>query len=469
MNVNVLHEVLSPQQVVTDPATLAGFSVDGMAPEAVVYPTSLSQAAEVMKLANKENWGVIPWGSGTKMGIGSRPSRYDLALSTCRLDKIIDIDVANLTVTAQAGVKLANLQDLLGGTENRCFFPVDSDLKKQADYMCSSRYYKGVFLPLDPPFSERATLGGIVAANSTGPKRLRYGQPRDLILGMRYVAPTGEVIGMGGKTVKNVSGYDVSKIMIGSMGTLGILGDLTFRLLPLPEVVAAVVASFKEFDSARSFADRVLSSRLLPTSLEILNRPRYNLAGLKDLNMPAGGWCVAIGLEGFSEEVQREISDLKDMARVEKALDLVDLDREKATKFWKNLANCASSAPDKSVVKFKGSFLISQHAKIVEAWTAASQGMECGLTASPGLGLAYAYIIGDPVMDLENIAKLGAAFRAAAEQYQGSLVMECAPAALKQKLDPWGTPRGDFILMKRIKESVDPLGVLNPGRFLGGL
>jgi FAD/FMN-containing dehydrogenase len=203
--------------------------------------------------------------------------------------------------------------------------------------------------------------------------------------------------------------------------------------------------------------------------VEILNRAGFNLADSKDLNVPSGGWCVAIGLEGFSEEVTREVSDLKDMAKLERALDLVHLDREKATNFWKNHADCASSAADKPIVKFKGSFLISQYAKIMESWSAASRGIDCALTASPGLGLAYAYILGDSAMDLENVAKLGAALRAAAEQREGSMIIECGPVALKQKLDPWGTPRGDFVLMKRIKESVDPLGVLNPGRFLGGL
>ena len=111
------------------------------------------------------------------MALGKPPSRFNLVLSTSRLNKIVDLDVANLTVTAQAGVKLADLQDLLAGAENRCFFPPDDNLKEQADYMCSGGDYKGVFLPLDPPFPDRVTLGGIVAANSTGPKRLRYGLP----------------------------------------------------------------------------------------------------------------------------------------------------------------------------------------------------------------------------------------------------------------------------------------------------
>jgi len=469
MNIKLLYEILSPQTVVIDSATLTGFAVDGIAPQAVIYPSDLSQAAEVMKLANKEKWAVIPWGGGTKMALGNLPRRVDLVMSTSRLDKIIDIDVANLTVTAQAGVRLGDLQDLLGGTENRCFFPLESNLKVQADYMCSNRDYKGAFLPLDPPFSDRSTLGGIIATNSTGPKRLRYGLPRDLVLGVRYVAPTGEVIGMGGKTVKNVSGYDVSKIMIGSLGTLGILGDITCRLLPLPEQVGTVLTSFGSLPEAKAFADRVLSSKLLPTSLEILNGPGYELAQTTDLSVPLGSWCVAVGVEGFSEEVKREIADLRDMAHHESASGLAELDSDKTNAFWKNLSDCVSAAPSKTVVKFKGSFLISRYAEIMEQWTSASAGMRCALAASAGLGLAHAHIFGEPDMDLEKVAKMGAAFRAVTEQNGGSMVTECAPPGLKQKLDPWGSPRGDFVLMTKIKNNVDPLGVLNPGRFVGGL
>ena len=471
MNLQSLHEALSPQQVSTDPSILTAFSVDGVSPKTVVYPTSLSQAAEVIKLANAKNWAVVPWGGGTKMGLGGVPARVDVVLSTSRLDKIIDIDTANLTVTAQAGVLLGDLQDLLGGSENRCYFPVDTDLKKQADYMCSARDYKGVFLPMDPPFADRSTLGGIVSSNSTGPKRLRHGHPRDLVLGVRYVAPTGEIIGMGGKTVKNVSGYDVSKIMVGALGTLGLLGDLTCRLLPLPEQVAALLVRFGTLGAARNFSDRVLNSKLLPTSLEMLNGPAYNLASSADLNVDPTNWIVAIGLEGFSEEVRREVADLKEMARQENASDLAELDKDKASVFWKNLTDCSATATKQGrvVVKFKGSFLISHYADILDAWLTASEGSECALRASPGLGLAHAYFFDATGADLDKLARLGTAFRAAAEVHGGSMVVECAPASLKQKLDPWGGLRGDFVLMRRIKEHVDPLGVMNPGRFVGGL
>ncbi|MGA8832912.1 MAG: FAD-binding oxidoreductase [Desulfomonilaceae bacterium] len=471
MDIKLLHGILGPQMVVNDSATLTQFSVDGVIPEAVVYPANLSQISEVIKLANREKWAVTPWGSGTKMGTGLVPKRLNLVLCASRLDKIIDIDVANLTVTAQAGVKLGDLQDLLGGAENRCFFPLEGDLKAQADYMCSGRDYKGVFLPLDPPFPDKATLGGIIATNSTGPKRLHYGLPRDLILGMRYVSPTGEIIGMGGKTVKNVSGYDVSKIMIGSLGTLGIIGDITLRLLPLPERCSTLLASFKGLAAADSFAKSVLGSKLLPTSLEILNRHGYNLSQFKDFNIPSEGWCVAVGLEGFDEEVKREITDLKNMAYHEKGSELYELDRDKALIFWKNLANCAvnTSKPGDIVVKFKAGFLISDYAEVLKAWTEALSGDHGALVASAGSGLAQAYFFDEPGTDIGKIAKLSADFRAVAEQYGGSMIIELAPATFKRQLDLWGKPRGDFALMRRIKDTVDPSRVLNPGRFLGGI
>jgi glycolate oxidase FAD binding subunit len=274
---------------------------------------------------------------------------------------------------------------------------------------------------------------------------------------------------MGGKTVKNVSGYDVSKVMIGSLGTLGILGDITCRLLPLPEQVAAILISFATLAGAKAFSDRVLNSKLLPTSLEILNETAFGLFAFSSLKVPSGGWCVAAGLEGFDEEVNRELLDLTEMARLEKASEVVELDGNKAATFWKNLGNCLPAGTGKTVAKFKGSFLISQFAEILGAWAGASAGTNCALTCSAGLGLAYACVIGEPDIDIEKVAKLGEAFRAAAEQYGGSMIAESAPPALKQKLDPWGTPSGDFILMSRIKKNLDPIGVLNPGRFLGGL
>jgi glycolate oxidase FAD binding subunit len=263
----------------------------------------------------------------------------------------------------------------------------------------------------------------------------------------------------------------VSKLMIGAMGTLGILGDMTARLLPLPERVDAMLFSFDDLEKAGAFADRVLNTRLLPTSLELLNNKAFELTACPEIKMPAGGWCVAVGLEGFDEEVAREISDLAEMAKMEKVTDLAELGRDGADAFWKKLSDFSVSplAGTKTLIKFKGTFLISRYVEVLSAWTEAASDRSCAMTASAGVGVAYAHMHADPDDGWDGPAKIGASFREAAALHGGSLVVESAPPALKLKLDPWGDTRSDFTLMKKIKANLDPLGVLNPGRYLGGL
>ena len=163
------------------------------------------------------------------MGMGGIPKKMDIVLSTHRLNHITDSDCENLTLSAQSGVTLNEVQKIL------------------------AKVGKGYFLPLDPPFTDKATLGGIVATNSSGPKRLLYGTARDLIIGTKAVFPNGDVVVSGGKTVKNVSGYDMCKLLIGSDGTLGILCEMTFKLLPLPEKEATLLVSFADLEEAESF------------------------------------------------------------------------------------------------------------------------------------------------------------------------------------------------------------------------
>jgi FAD/FMN-containing dehydrogenase len=172
---------------------------------------------------------------------------------------MLDVDTANLTITVEAGVKFRDIQARLATEEDRCYLPLD-DLKTEAgEFICSDRSHSGSFLPIDPPFSEKATIGGIVAANSSGPRRLLYGLPRDLVLGIRFVTPTGDIVGAGGKTVKNVSGFDISKLMIGSLGSLGIICEITLRLLPLPENMETLVFTFDSFSDAGGFATALLA------------------------------------------------------------------------------------------------------------------------------------------------------------------------------------------------------------------
>src|SRR3990172_741034 len=170
------------------------FAVDGLTPQAAVAPASYEQAAEVMRYAHAEGLAVIPWGGGTHIHVGNLPRRYDIALSLSRLNAVVEHEPADLTTTVQAGMTLSELQGRLGAA--------------------------GQLLPLDPPGGERATIGGILATNASGPWRHAFGGARDMTIGLRVVTAEGRITRAGGRVVKNVAGYDLCKLYIGSLGTL---------------------------------------------------------------------------------------------------------------------------------------------------------------------------------------------------------------------------------------------------------
>lgn len=461
MNPKSLETVLDAKAILTDADRMQAYAIDGVAPQAVVKPGTLDEAAEVIKLANTDGFTVAIRGGGTKSSIGGLIKKADVVLATHRLDKIIDMDTANLTVTAQAGVLFDDLQDLLMGLENRCYFPLDGDLSETANYMCSDREYKGAFMPLDPPLSSKATMGGIVAANSTGPMRMRYRPMRDLILGVRFISPQGDIIGMGGKTVKNVSGYDVSKLMIGSQGCLGVVGEMTIRLLPLPEQTGAMLVSFADVVRAEAFVTTLLNSKLLPTAVEVLNPAALKITTAADMAVLAGGLVVAIGQAGVVEEVTREVADLKAMAKQENASNVAELDAKDAAAFWRSLGDNSLS---QAAIRLKANYLFSGYGAFMDE--AAKAGDGCAFSVSAGSAVSQIAFLKD---DADQAAALGEKLRAKAMELKGALVVEAGTSEFKKSFDVWGPPRSDFALMKHIKTELDPNGVLNPGRFVGGI
>jgi glycolate oxidase FAD binding subunit len=212
----------------------ARYAVDGKAPRAAAFPGSVEELSEVMRLASSERLSVVPWGSGTKISLGGIPERVDLLVGLARFNRIIDYEPADLTATIEGGALLREVQAYLGQRRQ--------------------------FLPLDPPSAARATIGGILATNASGPRRLLHGAARDLLIGLRVVHADGTVTRGGAKVVKNVSGYDMPKLYIGSLGTLGIIVEGTFRIYPLPAVERTWVASFAHGEDPGR-ADRARSPR----------------------------------------------------------------------------------------------------------------------------------------------------------------------------------------------------------------
>ncbi|MBW1775922.1 MAG: FAD-binding oxidoreductase [Deltaproteobacteria bacterium] len=309
-------EIVGSPYVKEDPDSLAGYAIDNMAPRAVILPEEVEEVSGVVRLAAEKGLSMVPRGSGSKIALGHSPTRLDLVIGMERLNRIVDMDTANLTVTAQAGVRFKEVQTILETQEDRCYLPHEEPEKVAEEAICSDRENRGCFIPLMPPFSETATLGGIIAANSSGPTRLLYGLPRDLVLGVRYVAPDGRVVGMGGKTVKNVSGYDMSKLMIGSMGTLGILCEMTLRLLPLPEQAGTGIFVFKDLAGARQFVEWIFETALLPAAVEVMNARAFGFLAPEGTAVSgSNAYAVVAVFEGVQEAVSRLESETEVRAR----------------------------------------------------------------------------------------------------------------------------------------------------------
>lgn len=463
--------IAGPERFKADPSITAQYAVEGVVPKAVVFPKDTKMVAALMQCAFRENLAVAPWGSGTKMALGNPPTRLDLVVCMARMNHMLDVDTANLTITVEAGVKFRDVQARLATEEDRCYLPLE-DLKTEAgEFVCSDRSNSGCFAPLDPLFGEKATMGGVMATNSSGPRRLLYGLPRDLLLGVRFVTPKGEVIGAGGKTVKNVSGYDISKLMIGAMGSLGILCEMTLKLLPLPERMETRLFAFDDFSHAGDFADAVLATKLLPAALEVADR---EILKELDFKIPdglgSGAYVAMIALEAFDEAVRRMGKDLGAMAAAFKATGKSLVLEERHRLFWLALGDLESSLLQRCprLVVLRLNYPLSSWRGVVEVAgkAAAKARLEHSVMCHAGSGVTLLHLLPDgAVSQDEAMVETIKTLLDHCCTEGGNLVVQRAPVDLKPALPVWGNAGQDLPLMKRIRGEVDPSGIMNPGRF----
>jgi len=249
-------------------------------------PTGEKEARDILAQAFQGRQTVFPCGGGTSLSAGVLPQSIDLALDTTGMDKVLAFDPLNLNLEVSAGMTLDQINEFLAGQG------------------------KGFFLPLDPPWSNRATIGGTYAANSSGPMRLRYGTLRDLVLGVRGIDSRGREIGFGGKTVKNVSGYDFTKFLIGSAGSLCLVTSVVIRVYPLPDASSLCDLVFETREELEKFLAALRSSVLLPSAVVVTD-----LAGGPGVSDTAGiRFRVMIGFEGHGLAVERQNKDLLKLA-----------------------------------------------------------------------------------------------------------------------------------------------------------
>jgi len=251
-----------------DLATLRAHAVDGLVPHIRCAPEDTSQLSAALRICGESGAAVIPWGGGTAMHWGNPPTHADVVVSLEHLNRLVEHDDANLTATVQAGMCVAPLQDLLAARRQ--------------------------FLAIDPPDPRHATIGGTVAANINGPRRLAYGGVRDLVIGMKMVLASGEQIKAGGKVVKNVAGYDMCKLFVGSLGTLGIITEVTFKMAPLPETFGTIMAR-GSLAQAAQLIDALLASTLTPAAVTVVGGGVATAAGRSGLKGSRRRWPAMSG------------------------------------------------------------------------------------------------------------------------------------------------------------------------------
>ena len=393
--------------------------VGGVTPSLVVEPGSVEEISSVMKLASREGLAVCPRGGGTKTDLGAPPRSVDLVIGLGRMDEIIEHVPGDQVVRVQAGVKLETLQEKLA----------------EADQM----------LALDPP-ERGATVGGVVAANASGPRRFRYGTVRDLIIGITVVLADGTVAKAGGKVVKNVAGYDLGKLFTGSLGTLGVIADCNFRLHPRPDSARTMAVEVDTPPAARDAAQAIVHSQVEATAIELHWDGETKLVSVLLESIPGGIEAkeerARLLLEPFGEV--RTLTD-------EEGDNLGPLD----------------PPPAGDAVAVKISAPPAELAAVLESVLDAAGRRNVGarFTGHAGTGVTFAGLSGGEEALVEVVREV----RDIWTRRGGSVVVRSAPTSFKEKLDVWG-PAGDYGgLLRRVKEKFDPGYAMNPGRFVGGL
>jgi glycolate oxidase FAD binding subunit len=396
-------------------------AVEGVEPDFVVEPGSVEEISDVMKLAAREGLAVAPRGSGTKMHIGDPPRRLDLIVSTARMSEVLEHTPGDQIVRLEAGVKLKDLQEHISSSDQ--------------------------MLAVDPPESG-STIGGIVAANSSGPRRYRYGTIRDLIIGITVVLHDGTVAKAGGKVVKNVAGYDLSKLFTGSLGTLGIIASANFRLHPRPEASRTVAVEVADPEQAQAAAQAIVHSQVEATAVELHYGESEKLLAVLLESIPGGidakAETASFLLRQFGEVLMlsdEEPDHLGPLTPPEVADDVVLKIGAPPVDLDSVLETVLGAAERKGLA----------HPRI---------------TGHAGTGVTLVRFSGE---NEGGAAGFVEEMREIWVRRGGHVTLQRAPLTLKQRVSTWDNG-GDYLgLVRRVKEKFDPRGGMNPGRFLGGI
>ncbi|MCI0743817.1 MAG: FAD-binding protein [Verrucomicrobia subdivision 3 bacterium] len=447
-----LRRIVGGKNVLTSPEDLIPYSFDGTAalqqtPGCVVFAETTSHVSEILRLATATRTPVVTRGSGTGLSGGSVPLRGCIVLCTVKLDKILELDRANLTLLAEPGVTTLQISDAAAAA--------------------------GLFYPPDPGSMKVSTIGGNVAENSGGLRGLKYGVTRNYVMGLEVVLPDGEVLWTGNKCVKDVAGYSVRDLFIGSEGTLGVITKVLLRLIPKPAAKKTMVATFDQMDKAAQTVSQIIAAQIIPCTLEFLDRTTIHcVEDFARVGLPLS--CEALLLmetDGHPAVVAEEAAHMEKIARENGAIEVrvAGDDAEGArlaTARRSAFSALARVAPttileDATVPRSE----LARMIRFVEA-VARKYKLRIGTFGHMGDGNLHPTFLTDE-RNKEEMHRVEEAFKEIFDEairLGGTITGEHGIGLAKKSFLPRFAGEAQMRVMRELRRALDPNGILNPGK-----
>lgn len=428
-----LSSLIGDEYVCEDAAPLTGFAVDGVRPGCWVMPGSAEETAAILRVANERKLTVVVAGGFTQQSLGNTPQAVDILLRTDRLNRVLHFDPGDLTIGVEAGCRVEDIR-----------------LKVAAE---------SLLLPLDVCGAAKATVGGALATAAAGPLKHGYGGVREYCIGVSFVTGDARIAKAGGRVVKNVAGYDVMKLMIGSQGTLGVITSANFKLFPLPKQTRTFLADFAELKDALEFRDAVTRSPLGPMCVEMISPRAQSFAGAE-----RECWSIAVRGAGSGAVLSRFQRELGTSVGRE-------LDGAAEERFWSGLQEFSAAVQK----RHQNAMNVVLHTAATEVGEVVRAAEQCGLdhnmlfacvgrAAVASMQASFIPLSVDPpaAMQYADVMK---ELRASVPK-DGTVIVTSCPREAKTYFSVWGETPGDVEAMKAVKQVLDPNGILNRGRFL---
>ncbi|WP_078544696.1 glycolate oxidase subunit GlcD [Litchfieldia alkalitelluris] len=416
-------------------------------PDAIISPRNKKEVSQILKLCNQEKIPVVPRGSGTNLSAGTTPLKGGIVLLFNHFNKILEIDEENLTVTTQPGV---NTLELMKAVEA-----------------------KGLFYPPDPSSMKISQIGGNINENSGGLRGLKYGVTRDYVLGLEVVLPNGDIIRTGGKLAKDVAGYDLTRLFVGSEGTLGIITEATLKLVPMPETKKTILALYQDMDAAARTVSKIIANKIIPTTLEFLDQPTLKVVeDFSQIGLPTNVKAVLlIEQDGERASVENDIEKISFICKENHAVEVKVAQSEKEADELRTARRSALSA----LARLKPTTILedatvprSEIAKMVKVINeiAKEYDLEICTFGHAGDGNLHPTCLTD-VRNKEEIERVEKAFEKIFEKavaLGGTITGEHGVGAMKAPYLYLKLGEEGISAMSAIKKAFDPNNIMNPGK-----